>query len=173
MLPGPRIPCSRVSWWAGTGDGWAGPDLGDRRCPARSVSPGCHRAVWVGAPVLDRKGGMTHVPERRSSADRTARVPEWRRSSAGDAAKGLSLAFEFAGAVFLFWFLGRLVDNWLDIEPWAQVAGSLIGWAGGFAHVYYSTQRGRDNGSSQNQPARNQTPQNNQPAAERDGGATT
>ena len=53
--------------------------------------------------------------------------------------RGLSLAFEFAGAVFLFWLLGRLVDNWLGTEPWFQVIGSLIGWAGGFLHVYYAT----------------------------------
>jgi F0F1-type ATP synthase assembly protein I len=56
-------------------------------------------------------------------------------------ARGLSLAFEFAGAVFLFWLIGRLVDNWLEIEPWGQVIGSLIGWGGGFLHVYYATQR--------------------------------
>jgi F0F1-type ATP synthase assembly protein I len=53
----------------------------------------------------------------------------------------LSLAFEFAGAVLIFWFLGRLVDNWLDIEPWGQLVGSLFGWVGGFLHVYYATQR--------------------------------
>ena len=56
-------------------------------------------------------------------------------------AAGLSLAFEFAGAVFLFWFLGRVVDNWLDIEPWGQLVGSLIGWVGGTLHVYYKAQR--------------------------------
>jgi F0F1-type ATP synthase assembly protein I len=55
----------------------------------------------------------------------------------------MSLAFEFAGAVFLFWFLGRLVDDWLDIEPWAQVTGAVLGWVGGFLHVYYATQKGR------------------------------
>ncbi len=60
------------------------------------------------------------------------------------AGKGMSLAFEFAGAVFLFWWIGRAVDGWLDIEPWAQVIGSLIGWAGGFLHVYYATQRRSD-----------------------------
>lgn len=68
------------------------------------------------------------------------------KSQMADAAGGLSLAFEFAGAVFAFWFLGRLVDNWLGIEPWAQVIGSLVGWAGGFAHVYYKTQQGEHNG---------------------------
>jgi F0F1-type ATP synthase assembly protein I len=63
------------------------------------------------------------------------------RHGMADAASGLSLAFEFAGAVFLFWFLGRLVDHWLEIEPWGQVVGALLGWAGGFLHVYYATQR--------------------------------
>jgi F0F1-type ATP synthase assembly protein I len=56
-------------------------------------------------------------------------------------ARGLSLAFEFAGAVFLFWLIGRLVDDWLGTEPWGQIVGSLIGWAGGFLHVYYATQQ--------------------------------
>ena len=65
-----------------------------------------------------------------------------RPGSASDAARGMSLAFEFAGAVFLFWFLGRLVDNWLGIEPWGQVVGSVIGWVGGFLHVYFKTQPG-------------------------------
>lgn len=53
----------------------------------------------------------------------------------------ISLAFEFAAAVFLFWFLGRLVDNWLGIEPWAQVTGGVIGWIGGILHVYISVER--------------------------------
>lgn len=65
--------------------------------------------------------------------------PQGRAQQMGEAAKGMSLAFEFAGAVFLFWFLGRLVDNWLETEPWAQLIGALIGWAGGFLHVYYAT----------------------------------
>lgn len=65
--------------------------------------------------------------------------PGWDRKASGDAAKGLSLAFEFAGAVFLFWFLGRLVDGWLDSDPWAQIVGALVGWVGGFLHVYYAT----------------------------------
>ena len=57
----------------------------------------------------------------------------------GEAAKGMSLAFEFAGAVFMFWFLGRLIDGWLGIEPWGQVAGGVVGWIGGILHVYYAT----------------------------------
>jgi F0F1-type ATP synthase assembly protein I len=65
-------------------------------------------------------------------------------SAAAGAAKGMTLAFEFAGAVFLFWFIGQAVDGWLNTEPWAQLIGSLIGWAGGFIHVYYATQRRTD-----------------------------
>lgn len=53
--------------------------------------------------------------------------------------RGLSLAFEFAGAVALFWFAGRLIDDWLGTEPWAQIVGSVLGWVGGFLHVYYQT----------------------------------
>lgn len=60
------------------------------------------------------------------------------------AARGMSLAFEFAGAVLLFWFLGRLVDGWLGSEPWGQVVGAVIGWIGGTLHVYYATKRGDD-----------------------------
>lgn len=62
-------------------------------------------------------------------------------SSAPDFARGMSLALEFAGAVALFWFLGRLVDNWLGIAPWAQVVGAVIGWIGGILHVYYGSRR--------------------------------
>jgi F0F1-type ATP synthase assembly protein I len=69
--------------------------------------------------------------------------PEGFGKASGDAAKGLSLAFEFAGAVFMFWFLGRLVDNWLGTDPWGQLAGTLIGWAGGFLHVYYATRENK------------------------------
>jgi F0F1-type ATP synthase assembly protein I len=54
----------------------------------------------------------------------------------------MSLAFEFAGAVLLFWFLGRLLDGWLGIEPWGQVAGTVVGWTGGTLHVYYATKGG-------------------------------
>ena len=76
--------------------------------------------------------------------------PPGRFSSRGEAAKGMSLAFEFAGAVFLFWLLGRLFDNWLGTEPWGQIVGALLGWVGGFLHVYYASQ----NRSEQNRGTR-------------------
>lgn len=56
-------------------------------------------------------------------------------------ARGMTIAFEFAGAVLLFWLAGRWVDGWLGTAPWAQIVGSLIGWGGGFAQVYYRAQR--------------------------------
>lgn len=57
------------------------------------------------------------------------------------AAMGLSLAFEFAGAVAIFWLFGRVIDGWLNTEPWAQIVGSILGWVGGTLHVYYAVQR--------------------------------
>ncbi len=57
--------------------------------------------------------------------------------NAPDFAKAFSLAFEFVGAVVLFWLLGRWIDNRFGTEPWAQVVGSVIGWVGGFLHIYY------------------------------------
>lgn len=56
-----------------------------------------------------------------------------------DFSKGFSLAFEFVGAVLLFWLVGRFVDNRFDTEPWGQVVGAVIGWVGGFLHIYYKT----------------------------------
>jgi F0F1-type ATP synthase assembly protein I len=68
-------------------------------------------------------------------------LPEGRYKEMSSFGLAISLAFEFAAAVFLFWFLGRLVDNWLDIEPWGQVTGGVIGWIGGILHVYLAVQR--------------------------------
>ena len=66
--------------------------------------------------------------------------PPGRYDPRGDAARGMSLGIEFVGAVFAFWLLGRLVDNWLGTEPWGQVVGAVIGWVGGVLHVYYKAQ---------------------------------
>ena len=58
------------------------------------------------------------------------------------ASYGLSVAFGFVGVVMGFWFIGRLVDGWLGIAPWAQVVGSVAGWALGVVVVYYAAQKG-------------------------------
>lgn len=67
-----------------------------------------------------------------------SKVPGRRYSTQAGAGMGMSLAFEFAGAVALFWFLGFLVDRWLGSEPIAQVVGGVVGWIGGVLHVYYA-----------------------------------
>lgn len=77
-----------------------------------------------------------------TAEDGSGRRSSGSRSSAPDLARGLTLAFEFAGAVFLFWGLGWLIDNWLDTEPWGQVIGGVVGWVGGTLHVYYKSQSG-------------------------------
>jgi ATP synthase protein I len=74
--------------------------------------------------------------------DGSGRRSSGSRGSGPDFARGLSLAFEFTGAVFLFWLLGWLFDNWLGTEPWGQVVGGVLGWVGGTLHVYYKTQSG-------------------------------
>lgn len=60
------------------------------------------------------------------------------------ASRGLSVAFGFVGTVLLVWFAGRLIDGWLNTEPWAQVIGAIVGWAGGTVVVYYAAQRSLD-----------------------------
>ena len=94
-------------------------------------------AIEIGSPGVasagDGSGEMSKVPGRRDSAQ-------------SGAAMGMSLAFEFAAAVFMFWLVGRLVDGWLGIEPWGQVTGSVVGWVGGVAHVYYAVQSRSDSG---------------------------
>ena len=58
------------------------------------------------------------------------------------ASYGLSVACGFVGCVIGLWFVGRLVDGWLGIEPWAQVVGSVAGWVLGVVVVYYAAQKG-------------------------------
>ena len=70
--------------------------------------------------------------DRRSGGPRYGR-PEY--------ARGMTIAFEFAGSVLIFWLAGRGIDGWLGTTPWAQIVGSLIGWGGGIAHVIYKAQR--------------------------------
>ena len=60
------------------------------------------------------------------------------------ASRGLSVGFGFVGTVLLAWFVGRLIDGWLDIEPWAQVVGAIAGWVLGIVVVFYASQRSLD-----------------------------
>jgi F0F1-type ATP synthase assembly protein I len=53
------------------------------------------------------------------------------------ASHGISVAFGFVGVVLAFWFLGRWIDDLLGIEPWAQIAGAIVGWVLGVVTVFY------------------------------------
>jgi F0F1-type ATP synthase assembly protein I len=85
----------------------------------------------------------TSRPATSRPAARARPFVDFSHGSTAGAARGMSLAFEFAGAVFLFWLVGRFADGHLGTEPWGQIVGSLIGWLGGFLHVYYRTQKGQ------------------------------
>ncbi len=54
---------------------------------------------------------------------------------------GLAVAFGFVGILLLGWLVGRLIDGWLDIEPWAQVVGAIVGWVAGVFVVFYASLR--------------------------------
>jgi F0F1-type ATP synthase assembly protein I len=58
-----------------------------------------------------------------------------------EASQGLGLALGFVLPVVVLWLGGRVLDGWLNTDPWAQVVGSLLGWGLGFAYVYYGSQR--------------------------------
>ena len=59
-----------------------------------------------------------------------------------EASYGLAVAFGFVGVVLAGWLTGRVIDGWLEIEPWAQVVGAVAGWVGGVFVVYYASKRG-------------------------------
>jgi len=60
------------------------------------------------------------------------------------ASRGLSVAFGFVGTALGFWLVGRLIDSWLNTEPWAQLVGAIAGWAVGTVVVFYASQRSVD-----------------------------
>lgn len=57
------------------------------------------------------------------------------------ASYGLSVAFGFVATVLVGWGIGRVLDGWLNTEPWIQVVGAVAGWVGGVFVVYYAAQR--------------------------------
>ena len=60
-----------------------------------------------------------------------------------EASYGLAVAFGFVGTVIGLWFVGRVVDGWLDTHPWAQVVGTIVGWVLGVIVVYYASLKDR------------------------------
>jgi len=57
------------------------------------------------------------------------------------ASEGLALAIGFVVPVIVLWLVGRAIDGWLGIDPWAQVVGAVAGWGVGFLYVFYAAQR--------------------------------
>jgi len=117
----------------------AGEDADDGEDPRVSrPSKGFHNQDQGGREPVRAEDGATEPGATRSKP-----FVDFSHSTTRGAAKGMSLAVEFAGAVFLFWLIGRFADSRLGTEPWGQIVGSLTGWLGGFMHIYYATQRGQ------------------------------
>ena len=53
----------------------------------------------------------------------------------------MALAIGFVVPVIVLWLVGRVIDGWLGIEPWAQVVGAVAGWGLGFLYVFHAAQR--------------------------------
>lgn len=106
--------------------------------PLQNTSGARLSLTEIESPRVSARDGWGSETSRRGL--RLSKVPKRHYSAQAGAGMGMSLAFEFAGAVALFWFLGFLVDRWLGTEPIAQVVGGVLGWVGGVAHVYYSVQ---------------------------------
>ena len=58
------------------------------------------------------------------------------RTQATQAGEVLGVGLQFAGAILLFLFLGRWLDQRLGTEPWLLLLGVLLGAVGGFASLY-------------------------------------
>lgn len=59
-----------------------------------------------------------------------------RRSSHVEGAEYLGVGIQFAGAILLFLFLGRWLDERLGTEPWLLLLGVFVGAGAGFYSLY-------------------------------------
>ena len=57
---------------------------------------------------------------------------------ASEAARWLSVPIGLVFWVSVFWLTGRWIDGRWDTDPWAQLAGAVIGWAVGFTYVFWA-----------------------------------
>ncbi len=103
--------------------------------PVRSA--GRHRVLGHHPAGLrrDLSGIVTTGPQRRDSAGSDM------ARGMSQASYGLAVAIGFAAIVAVAWGIGRLIDEWLGIEPWAQVVGAIAGWVLGVFVVYYASKR--------------------------------
>lgn len=59
-----------------------------------------------------------------------------RRPATSQAGEVLGVGLQFAGAIILFLFLGRWLDERLGTEPWLLLIGVLVGAVAGFVSLY-------------------------------------
>jgi ATP synthase protein I len=59
-----------------------------------------------------------------------------RRTSASQAGEVLGVGLQFAGAIVLFLFVGRWLDERLGTEPWLLLTGVMVGAVAGFISLY-------------------------------------
>lgn len=62
--------------------------------------------------------------------------PEGPRTPTSQAGEVLGVGLQFAGAILLFLFLGRWLDERLGTEPWLLLLGVLVGAVAGFISLY-------------------------------------
>ena len=58
------------------------------------------------------------------------------RTSANEAGAVLGVGLQFAGAIVLFLFVGRWLDERLGTEPWLLLLGVAVGAVAGFTSLY-------------------------------------
>jgi len=62
--------------------------------------------------------------------------PKEPRTSAAQAGEVLGVGLQFAGAIVLFLFVGRWLDDRLGTEPWLLLTGVMVGAVAGFVSLY-------------------------------------
>lgn len=81
-------------------------------------------------PSLDELG-------QRIEKAKAARKPD-QPTEKGSSGLGVAwrMSTELVVAVFVGWFIGYLIDRWLDTAPWAMVIFLFLGIAAGLLTVY-------------------------------------
>ena len=57
---------------------------------------------------------------------------------ATEAARWLAVPIGLVFWVSVFWLTGRWIDGRWDTDPWAQLAGAIVGFAVGFTYVFWA-----------------------------------
>jgi len=73
-----------------------------------------------------------------SPTNETKEKKEKIRGSYRELGPYLTLGFQLAAAVVIFFLLGNWIDNRFGIEPIGKITGTLIGMAGGFIKFFKS-----------------------------------